>query len=321
METTEAARACRATLRANSRRRARMSLSRVTSRESTVHCKRELAAAASPLRGWAGMSRRLSVLVLTAASACAPEPASSVELRQTIADVVDLGRALAIEQTVVELGTDLDPGLTPAQLAMEVLAALAKSTPCASLERFGASGIHVEFGAPDSACSEAEPRLAGALRIVFSAPDPDERLATLTHIDLERAGATLTGTTQVTWGMQDARRVVSELRLEDADARQLEIQADRIQREYEGALQLDGFQQWQTLMGRWELEIGGWELERGALVPRTGVASIDTPYEHDIFLDFTGAVPEGLEVRANGGRRDHVFAVDPLGKVVDLGEG
>ena len=71
---------------------------------------------------------------------------------------------------------------------------------------------------------------------------------------------------------------------------------------------------------RWKLEIGGYELAPGALVPAAGVASVDTPYEHDIYLDFTGTVAEGLGVRANGGRRDHVFAVDSSGKIVDLGE-
>lgn len=266
------------------------------------------------------MSPRLSLSALLAVSACAPEPASSVELRQTITEVVDLGRALAIEQTAVALSTDLDPAPEPAELAAQLLEDLAASTPCAALSAYGETGLRVDFGPPGAPCSGQGPDLSGSLRIVFTTPTAGERLATLTHLDLGRAGATLTGTTQITWGPDGTRQVVSELRLDSPEARQLEIQSDRIQADLAGGLKIDGWQQWQTLMGRWKLEIGGYELAPGALVPAAGVASVDTPYEHDVYLDFTGEVAGGLGVRANGGRRDHVFAVDANGKIVDLGE-
>ncbi len=266
------------------------------------------------------MSPRLSLSALLAVSACAPEPASSVELRQTITEIVDLGRALAIEQTAVALSTDLDPAAEPADLAQGLLASLAVTTPCAEVSAFGAAGLRVDFGPPGAPCSGQAPDLSGSLRVEFTTPTPDERLATLTHLDLGRAGATLTGTTQVTWGPDGTLQVVSELRLESPEARQLEIQSDRIQADLDGSLKIAGGQQCQTLRGRWKLEIGGYELAPGALVPAAGVASVDTPYEHDIYLDFTGTVAEGLGVRANGGRRDHVFAVDSSGKIVDLGE-
>jgi hypothetical protein len=68
------------------------------------------------------------------------------------------------------------------------------------------------------------------------------------------------------------------------------------------------------------MELGGWTLRPGALLPIGGVASIDTPFEHDIFVDFTGDTMEGLSLRANGGRSDRLFVVEASGEVVDLGD-
>lgn len=263
---------------------------------------------------------RLLALVASALLACGPDPANSVEIRQTIAELVDIGRAMDLELAAVALNSALDPAETPEALANRLFADLDAAVPCASLSRLGETGLRVDFGSVGGSCSSAAPDLAGALRIEFSAPNPDLRVATLTHLDLERAGSKLTGTTEISWGPEDTLRVTSELRLDSPAARQLEIQADRIQSGAAGEVQLDGWHRWQTLMGRWTMELGGWTLRPGALLPIDGVASIDTPFEHDIFIDFTGEVPGGLGLRANGGRSDRVFVVEPGGEVVDLGE-
>jgi hypothetical protein len=183
----------------------------------------------------------------------------------------------------------------------------------------GETGVRIDFGPPDAGCTYADRGFAGALRVTFSEPSPGETLASITFVDLMSEGSALTGTTQVTWGPDDTRRVVSEVRLDSASQRQIEIQSDRIQRVHLGELQVDGWVRWQTLMGRWRMEVGGWEVGRGELVPGRGLATIATPYDHDVVLDFTGPVDEGLEVRANGGRSDVVFAVAADGEVIDLG--
>lgn len=262
---------------------------------------------------------RLFAVVAATALACGAEPANSVEVRQAVAELVDVGRAMALEQTVVALSGPLDPAASPAALAERLAAELAGSIPCAELSRLGETGLRLDFGATGGECSLAGPELTGTLRIVFSAPSPGLRVATLTHLDLGRAGSRLTGTTVITGGPEDTLRVVSELRLDSA-ARQVEIQADRVQSSRTGELRLDGWHRWQTLMGRWSMELGGWTLRPAALLPVEGVASIDTPYEHDVFVDFTGEVPGGLGVRANGGRGDHVFVVDASGEILDIEE-
>lgn len=268
------------------------------------------------------MSQRSRMFVLAASSAlaCGPDPASSVEIQQTITELVDVGRAMDIEQAAVGLASALDPAATPEALAMRLFTDLGEQVPCASLSRLGVAGLRVDFGAIGGSCNPAAPDLAGALRIEFRAPNPDLRVATLTHLDLERAGSRLTGTTEITWGPDATLRVTSELRLDSASGRQLEIQADRVQSGPADAVQFDGWHRWQTLMGRWTMELGGWTLRPGALVPIGGVASIDTPFEHDIFVDFTGDAPGGLGLRANGGRNDRVFVVEASGEVVDLGD-
>ena len=263
---------------------------------------------------------RTFALVASATIACGPDPASSVEIEQTITELVDIGRAMDLEQAVVTLGSAVDPSDTPEMLAMRLFTDLGELVPCASLSMRGETGLRIDFGALDGNCSPAAPNLAGALRIEFSAPSPALRLATLTHLDLERAGSRLTGTTQITWGPEDTLRISSELQFASAKGRQLEIQADRIQVGADGDVMLDGWHRWQTLMGRWAMELGGWTLRPGALLPISGVASIDTPFEHDIYVDFTGESAEGLGLRANGGRSDRVFVVEADGEVVELGQ-
>ena len=268
------------------------------------------------------MSLRRSPLglfgALVGAGACVPEPASMVEIRQTLAEVVDQGRAMAIERALIELCTNVDPADDPAALAEAVMKVVADTVPCAVLEPSGETGVRIDFGPQDAACTYANRGFAGALRVTFSEPTPGAPLASISFVDLVSEGSAVTGTTQVTWGPDDTRRVVSEIRLDSASQRQIEIQSDWIQRPYRGALQIDGWLRWQTLMGRWHMEVGGWEHGRDALVPTSGLATVSTPYDHDIVLDFTGELDEGLEVRANGGRSDVVFAVAPDGEVLDL---
>ena len=268
------------------------------------------------------MSQRSLLLALAASTAlaCGPEPAGSVELQQAVAELVDLGRALALEQSAVALCSGIDPVATPEELATRLFADLSVDIPCASLSSLGATELRVDFGAVGGNCNPGEPGLAGAVRITFDAPSPDLRVATLAHLDLERDGSTLTGTTLLTWGPEDTLRVTSELRLGSSSERQLEIQADRVQSDDAGELRLDGWHRWQTLMGRWAMELGGWRLRPGELLPVDGVASIDTPFEHDIYIDFIGEALGGVGLRVNGGRKDRVFMVDASGEIVELGE-
>ncbi len=274
------------------------------------------------------MSPRVPCLVSIAASAvlgaCAPEPASSVEVGRTLVEVVDLARAMALEHAIVDLTTHVEPTASPSQMAAAVRADAAARVPCADMTEVGATGVRVDFG--PGGCTLGGRGYVGAVEVEFSEPGVDVRLATITYDDLASAGVTLAGTTQSTWGTSDTRRLISELRLAASDDRQLEIQSDRMVRTYRGALQIDGWHRWQTLMGRWEMELAGWELVRGEPVPGRGLARVSTPFEHEVVLDFVGAGAQdpggmdGMLVRANGGRRDRVFSVAVDGTVVDLGD-
>lgn len=274
---------------------------------------------------WARMSPRRPLVALLAlmSSACVPEPASNVEVRQTVAEIVDLGRAMTIEHAVVDLTTSLDPAPAPAAMAATLSERAAELVPCAEVTAAGKAGVRVDFGAPDAGCTYGGRGFSGALRVVFSEPTPGARLAAIDFVelvDVSGGGTTLGGTIQVTWGPDKTRRVITEVRLGSVDERQIEIQSDRVQRTYRGALQLDGWHRWQTLMGQWRMELGGWEFARGDLIPTRGLALISTPYDHEITLDFTGAQPDGLQLRANGGRVDRVYAVAADGEIVDLGD-
>ncbi len=262
--------------------------------------------------------RYLAALALL--TGCVPEPASVVEIRSAVSELVDQGRAMAIEHALVNLTTNVDPTPAPVALAAAVRASVAAAVPCAEVSAADDTTVLIDFGLGAPPCGVGDRSFAGALRVSFSEPTPDARLATLSFVGLTSEGSGLTGTMRVTWGGDETRRVVSELRLDTPDLRQIEIQSDRIQRTYRGALQLDGWHRWQTLMGRWKMELRGWEQDPAAPVPDRGIADIATPYEHDIILDFTGPRAEGHELRANGGRRDHVFAVAADGEIIDLGD-
>lgn len=261
--------------------------------------------------------RRCTLAALALLPACVPEPANAVEIRTAVAELVDQTRAMAIEHALVDLTTNLDPSPSPAKLAAAVGGSVAARVSCAAVETT-ADSVLIDFGA--DGCGIDDRDFAGELRVIFSEPTPGARLATLSFVDLGSGGSTLTGTMQVTWGVDETRRVISEVRLDTPDMRQVEIQSDRIQRTHDGALQIDGWHRWQTLMGRWKMELRAWEQPSDRPVPDRGIADIATPYEHDIILDFTGPRAEGQELRANGGRRDHVFAIAGDGEVIDLGD-
>lgn len=261
--------------------------------------------------------RRYALAVLALFPGCVPEPASAVEIRTAVDELVDQTRAMAIEHVLVDLTTNLDPAPPPIELAAAVRGSVATTVACANVSATDAT-VRIDFG--DGDCGVTGRQFAGALEVTFSEPTSSGRLATISFVDLDSEGSTLTGTMQVTWGVDDTRRVLSEVRLDTPDMRQIEIQSDRLQRTRLGALQIDGWHRWQTLMGRWKMELHGWEQRPGAPVPDRGIANIASPYEHDIVLDFTGPRAEGLELRANGGRRDHVFTVTADGEIIDLGE-
>ena len=189
---------------------------------------------------------------------------------------------------------------------------------CATVTAPSVHDVRVDFG--DAAdCGVAGGDFTGAVQVRFSEPVRSGRLATITYEELASEGVSLGGTTQVSWGPDDSRRVISALRLEVGD-RHVEVQSDRIQRSQGGILEIDGWHRWQTLMGRWQMELAGWYLVRSELVPGRGLARIATPFDHEVVLDFTGPGPEGAVVRANGGRQDRVFAVAADGEIIDLGD-
>lgn len=260
---------------------------------------------------------RCTIAVLALFSGCVPEPANAVEIRTAVDELVDQTRAMAIEHVLVDLTTNVDPAPSPRELAKVVLDSVATSVACAEVSATDAT-VRIDFG--DGTCSVAGRQFVGNLEVIFDEPTPGGRMATITFVDLESEGSALTGTMEVTWGADETRRVLSEVRFDTPDMRQIEIQSDRIQRTRLGALQVDGWHRWQTLLGRWKMELRGWEQRPGAPVPDRGIADIASPYEHDITFDFTGPRTEGHELRANGGRRDHVFAVTADGEILDLGE-
>lgn len=264
------------------------------------------------------MTPRRTIAAFALLAACVPEPASVVEIRSAVGELVDQTRAMAIEHAIVDLTTNLDPAPSPAKMAAAVLSSATAALACAEVSAVGDEAVLIDLG--DTGCGVGDRVFTGVVRVTFAEPTPGARLATLSLNDLTSEGSTLAGTMQVTWGADETRRVVSEVRLATPDMRQIEIQSDRIQRTHLGALQIDGWHRWQTLMGRWKMELRAWEQRPDEPVPGRGITDISTPYEHDIVLDFTGPRAEGQGLRANGGRRDHVFAVAADGEIIDLGD-
>lgn len=257
-----------------------------------------------------------------ALAACTPEPASSQEILQTVQEVVDQGRALAIENDVVALAANVDPDGDPAELRDDVAALLA-DVACAvvTLDEDPAD-LRVEFA---DGCVVHGRGLSGRLVATYERP-VDDLLVTLNLQELTRAGTTLSGVTRISWGIDGTQRIVGELRLDaaapdsDAPGRQIEIQTDRIQRMHRGVRQVDGWHRWQTLMGKWKAELAGWELAPDTTLPLRGLTVVDTPFEHDVVLDHRDAGEGSIELRANGGRADRVFMIAADGTITDLGE-
>jgi len=265
-------------------------------------------------------SRR--ILFAFALAACTPEPASSQEILQTVQEMVDQGRAMAIENDVVALAANVDPDGDPAQLRDEVAALLADVTCAVVAPGDDPADLRVEF-AED--CVVLGRGLTGRLVARYERP-VDDLLVTLTLQELIREGTTLSGVTRISWGIDGTQRIVGELRLDaaapdsDAPGRQIEIQTDRIQRMHRGVRQIDGWQRWQTLMGKWKAELAGWELAPDTALPLRGLTVVDTPFEHDVVLDHRDVGEGNIELRANGGRADRVFMIDADGTITDLGE-
>lgn len=258
-------------------------------------------------------------LVLAAWSlACTPEPASSVELRQAVVEMVDQGRAMAIEDAMSELFGGVDVAASLPEITDAAMTA-AEALGCATVERTGEAALSLDFGAPDSPCVVDGLGHVGALRVEYARPEGSALVATLFYEPLAGGDATLEGFSQLTWAADGSRRLVTEIRLDAVTERQIEIQSDRLSYAADGALQIDGWRRWQTLMGRWEMELAGLRLAPAEFIPQSGLVSIETPFSHTVVLDFArqgGA----MRVRANGGRRDRLFEVTAEGEVLDLGD-
>ncbi len=227
---------------------------------------------------------------------------------------------MQIEQIAVDLSTNLDPAQPHTDFVAQISAQIQDTTPCAELSEVTMTSLRIDFGPTQAPCTIGGLEVSGALRVEYSLPGPDVPVVTLTYLGTTIASVTLAGSTQVTWGRDDTQRIISELRIDTADSRQIEVQADRIQRDYRGALQVDGWRRWQTLLGNWGIEHGNWEQGRGALLPARGVATIETPYQHHVFVDFRGEGPEGFELRINGGRTDRIYVIADNGEIVDKGD-
>jgi hypothetical protein len=196
------------------------------------------------------------------------------------------------------------------------------STACCPRPRPRVAAVKVAFG---DGCEVRGRSFTGSFTASYTRPNR-ELLVTVNMQELASEGTTLSGATRVMWGVDSTLRLVGELRLDvagpdtQAPGRQIEIQSDRIQRVHQGVRQVDGWQRWQTLMGKWQAELGGWEQVPSALLPARGLTLVDTPFEHDVVVDHREVGDGSIEVRVNGGRADRVFMVAADGTITDLGE-
>jgi hypothetical protein len=259
-------------------------------------------------------------LVPAALVGCTPEPASTVEMRQTVVEVVDQGRAMAIEDAMAGIFGAVDPGDELSAIADAAEARATDVLTCAEVERVDPFALRISFLATDESCALDRIVYSGALRVEFQRPDDDELLTTLYYEPLTGDETTLDGFSQLTWGTDGSQRLVTEIRLDAPNQRQIELQSDRVLFRTAGELKVDGWRRWQTLMGRWEADLAGMYFDPGDPLPKVGLASVTTPFSHTVVLDFTRAGGDA-QVRVNGGRRDRLFEVTPAGDVVDLGDG
>lgn len=267
--------------------------------------------------------RLVVALALSAPAAllgCTPEPASSVEMRQTVVEIVEQGRAMAIEDAVVRLVGSVDPSAPLEQIAGSVEATVTAAMPCAVIERPSEVALKLWMGSKEAPCPYSEIGFSGSLRVVYTRPDGERLLASIYYDPLRGDATLLDGFSQLTWGPDGSQRLVTETRVDTLTERQIELQSDRLLSRVGDEVKVEGWRQWQTLMGRWEADLAGLLLSPGDFLPHTGLAAVETPFNHTIVLDFT--VEEGApRVRANGGRRDRLFEVTPEGEVVDRGDG
>lgn len=261
----------------------------------------------------------LASLASLALIGCTPEPASTVEMRQTVVEMVDQGRAMAIEDAMVELVGAVDRDQDVATIADAIAASAAAALPCAAIARPSAVALQIDFGTADAPCVHAGVGYSGALRVVYTRPSPGTLLATLHFEPLVGDETRLDGESQLTWEDDGSQRLVTEIRIDAVTQRQVEIQSDRLLFRTGGALKVDGWRRWQTLMGRWEVDLAGLVFDAAAILPQAGLAAVETPFSHTIVLDFTRAGDAAL-VRANGGRRDRIFEITPEGEVIDAGD-
>lgn len=262
----------------------------------------------------------LALSAQAALLACTPEPASTVEMRQTVVEVVDQGRAMAIEDAMVALVGTVDPEATLEGIAEAVEARIAAEMPCARIERPSAVALEVWMGSKAMPCPYASIGFSGTLRVVYTRPDGEGLLASLYYEPLRGDATLLDGFSQLTWAEDGSQRLITEIRVDTVTERQVEIQSDRLLFVTEAALKVEGWRRWQTLMGRWEADLAGLLLAPGQFLPHAGLSAVETPFNHTIVLDFTHE--DGTSrVRANGGRRDRLFEVTPEGEVIDAGDG
>ncbi|WAS99476.1 hypothetical protein [Nannocystis punicea] len=253
--------------------------------------------------------------------ACTPEPASTVEMRQTVVEVVDQGRAMAIENAVVALVGTVDPDDELTDIADTVAAGVAMVTPCAAISRPGAVALRIWFGSKDTPCPYAGIGLSGTMRVVYTRPDGHGLLASIYYEPLRGDSTLLDGFSQLTWAADGSQRLVTEIRVDTTTERQVEIQSDRLLSRVDDALKVEGWRRWQTLMGRWDADLAALLLASDEFMPHEGLAAVQTPFGHTIVLDFTHEAGTPAQVRANGGRRDRLFEVTDEGDVIDAGDG
>src|SRR5574338_644610 len=101
--------------------------------------------------------------VVAALTGCTPEPASTVEMRQTVVEIVDQGRAMAIEDAMVGLVGDIDLEMSLVDIA-DAMASAAGELGCTTITRPGAVAVSIEFGAIDAPCAHAGIALTGTVR-------------------------------------------------------------------------------------------------------------------------------------------------------------
>ncbi|HEY8376339.1 MAG TPA: hypothetical protein VIK91_07620 [Nannocystis sp.] len=251
---------------------------------------------------------------------CTPEPASTVELRQTVVEMVDQGRAMAIEDAMVALVGAVQVESDLGAVADAVASAVASAVPCATVTRPGAVAVRIAFGQPGTPCVHEGVAYSGTLRVVYTRPSPDTLRAKLFYEPLVGDRTRLDGEAELTWAEDGSQRLVSELRVDAVTQRQVEVQADRVLFRSQGELKVEGWRRWQTLMGRWEVDLAGLVFAPSASVPHAGLAAVETPFSHTIVLDYARQ-GETAQVRVSGGRRDRIFEITPEGEVIDAGDG